>query len=383
MAWLAFAPVTTGVAAHFRVPDWTIGLLSEIFPLLYVLLALPAGRAVDRSLRNWLGTGAVLSAAGTVLRLGGTSRSGFAWVLAGQILVAAAQPLLLSAVTALARRYLRPEDRPVGIAIGSAGTFLGFVLAFVTAGTFGAGRVNLLLSVGAAYAVVGAAGLLLALAKAPCPFGGEAPAPSAGLAQLRQLWGDPTMRGLLYCVFVGFGVFVSLTTWVQPLLQPAGVTATTADRLLTVMVLAGVATSALLPPTVARNGLQLPALVIGGVATMAGCLLLAVAPGVAGAAVALCLVGLFLLPGLPIMLEVVERRHGERAAASAGLLWLAGQAGGIVVTVLSGALVGTPWLAFSALAVVIVLTAPVASRLRGRLSSPMVAAVARGTTGTT
>jgi len=368
-AWLAFAPVTTGAAARFRVSTSTIGLLSEIFPLLYVLLAMPAGRAVDRSLRNWLGTGAVLSALGTVLRLAGTTRSGFAWVLVGQVVVAAAQPLLLNSVTALARRYLAPADRPVGIAICSAGTFLGFVLAFVTGAAIGATRVNDLLVLGAAYAAAGGAVLVVALVRTPCPFGGERASSLAGLAELRQLWADPVMRGLVYFVFVGFGVFVSLTTWAQPLLQPAGVSTSTADTLLTAMVIAGVASSAVLPPLIARRGLQLPALVAGGVATIVGCGLLAAAPGVVGGAVGLCLVGLFLLPGLPVMLEVAERRSGDAAAAAAGLIWLAGQGGGIVVAVACGALEGTPWLAFSLLAIVVVPAVPAASHLRGRLSS--------------
>jgi predicted MFS family arabinose efflux permease len=369
MAWLTFAPVTTGAAAHFRVSVSTIGSLSEIFPLLYVLLAIPSGRAVDRSLGKWLGAGAVLSAAGTVLRLGGMGRSGFAWALAGQIVVAAAQPLLLTAVTALVRRYLEPTDRPLGIAIGSAGTFLGFALAFVSAAVAGAGRLNLLLVLGAAYAVLGAAVLLVALARTPSLGSAREPGPAGGFAELRRLWADPVMRGLVCFVFLGFGVFVSLTTWLQPLLKPAGVGTATVDTLLMVMVLAGVPSSALFPSAVARRGLQLPALVTGGVATVAACLLLAAAPDVPAAAVALCLVGLFLLPGLPVVLEVAERRCGDAAAAGAGLIWLAGQAGGIVVAVVTGAFVGTPWLAFSALAVVMALAVPAASRLRGQLSS--------------
>lgn len=369
MAWLAFAPLTTGTAAHYGVSGSTVGVLSEIFPLLYVLLALPAGRAVDRSLQKWLATGAVLSALGTVVRLGGITRFGFAWVLAGQVVVAAAQPLLLNSVTALARRYLRPADRPVGIAIGSAGTFLGFVLAFVTSGVIGAARVNAVLVLGAAYAAVGAAVLLVALAKAPYGPVGEPSSPSAGLAELRRLWADPVMRGLVYFVFVGFGVFVSLTTWAQLLLRPAGVSTAVADTLLTAMVLAGVTSSAVVPAVVARRGLQLPALVVSGLATIAGCGLLAAAPGVTGGAIALCMIGFFLLPGLPVMLEVAERRSGEGAAAAAGLLWLAGNGGGIVVAVACGAVEGTPWLAFCLLAAVVCLAAPPATRLRGRLSS--------------
>ncbi|MGH9105413.1 MAG: MFS transporter [Acidimicrobiales bacterium] len=395
MAWLAFAPITTGAAARYGVSNTTIGLLSEIFPLLYVLLAVPAGRAVDRSLRTWLAAGAVLGALGTVVRLGGAnlfgaagatgaSGGGFAWVFAGQFMAAAAQPLLLNSVTALARGYLRPADRPFGISIASAGTFLGFVLAFVTARTFGAGHLDLLLALGAGYATLGAAVLVVALGRTPClptpeevpalvggVAGGPVPVARDGVGEMRRLWADSVMRSLVWFVFVGFGVFVSLTTWVQPLLQPAGVSTADADTLLTFMVLAGMVSSAAFPPLVARRGLQLPALAAGGVATISGCSLLAAAPGVVSAAVALCLVGFFLLPGLPIVLEVAERRSGAGAGAGAGLLWMAGQAGGIVVAVVSGAAQGTPWLAFSALAAVVLAAVPLAGRLRGQLPSSL------------
>jgi len=370
MAWLVFAPVTTGAAAHYGVSATQVGLLSEVFPAMYVLLALPAARAVGRSLRFWLSAGALLSALGTLVRLGGLERGGFWWVLTGQVLVAGAQPLLLNSVTALARRYLRPQDRPVGIAVGSAGTFLGFVLAFVAAAIFGATRAGLLLALGAAYAVAGAVLVVRALVLTPCPYGSDANARPTGLAELRELWGDQVMRGLVGFVFVGFGVFVSLTTWAQPLLQPAGVDARQSDTLLAIMVLGGVASSAVLPPIVARRGWQLPALVVAGVGTITACSVLAGVPNLLGAALGLCLVGVLLLPGLPVMLEVAERRCGEGAAAGAGLLWLAGQAGGIVVAVVAGLVEGTPAVAFALLAGVIALAAPSARRLKGQLSSP-------------
>jgi hypothetical protein len=81
------------------------------------------------------------------------------------------------------------------------------------------------------------------------------------------------------------------------------------------------------------------------------------------------LTGLLLLPGMPVMLEVAERSSVAGAAAGAGFLWLAGQAGGIVVAGLVDAVQGTPWLAFTVLAVVILLAVPTAVRLRGRLAA--------------
>jgi len=373
MAWLTFAPITTGAAHHYGVSASTIGLLSEVFPLIYVVGAVPASRALDRSLRAWLAAGGALSAAGALLRLAGTTRAGFIWCLVGQILVAAAQPLLLNAVVALARRYLAPPDRPTGIAIGSAGTFLGFVLAFVTSDALGARHIAALLVMGAVYAAIGALALALALARSTVPFADNRLADkpgerTAGLAELRALWADPVMRGLAYLVFVGFGVFVALVTWVQPLLQPAGISTSTTDTLLTVMVLGGVVTSAVVPPLVARWHYQLPILVTAGVATIVACLLMAAAPGLGTAAVGLVITGLLLLPGMPVMLEVAERFSGAGAAAGAGFLWLAGQAGGIVVAAVTGAVEGTPWLAFTVMALVIALAVPAALGLRGRLT---------------
>ena len=43
MLWLTFTPLTTDAAHHYGVSTGAIGWLAEIFPLLYVALALPMG----------------------------------------------------------------------------------------------------------------------------------------------------------------------------------------------------------------------------------------------------------------------------------------------------------------------------------------------------
>ena len=111
--WLTFAPITTVTAKHYGVSEGAVGWLAEVFPLLYVVLAVPAGMALDRWFAPMLRVGAALTAAGALVRLGGDR---FAWALAGQLLVAIAQPFVLNAVTKLASRGKRPaltsEDLP-------------------------------------------------------------------------------------------------------------------------------------------------------------------------------------------------------------------------------------------------------------------------------
>src|SRR5471030_1887871 len=47
LLWLTYAPVTTAAAHHYGVSVSAIGWLANVFPLLYVVLAVPAGLALD------------------------------------------------------------------------------------------------------------------------------------------------------------------------------------------------------------------------------------------------------------------------------------------------------------------------------------------------
>lgn len=358
MLWLTFAPITTDAAKHYGVSEGSIGALSAVFPLLYVLLAIPAGFALDRWFRGSVLLGAGLTALGGVLRLIGDS---YAWVLVGQLVVAFAQPLVTNSVAKLAGAYTTDEDRPLGIAVCSAGLFAGFLVAFGTGAAFGGSSgLRTLLVVQAVYAVVGAALLTLGL-RTP---GRDVEVPAAsGFASLRAVWGDPVLRATTQLVVVGFGVFVGLTTWLQALLEPDGINADTAGILLTIMVLAGVIGSVVLPPLAARRGREKSVLVASLLVTAAGSALLAVVHVVLGIGLVLAAMGLLLLATLPVVLEVVERRAGPASGTAAALLWMAGNAGGLVVTIVLAPLLKHPSIAFLVLAVVAAAGLPILRRV--------------------
>ena len=48
LVWLNFAGVTTVAASHYGVSETAIGWLAQVFPLLYVVLAIPCGLMLDR-----------------------------------------------------------------------------------------------------------------------------------------------------------------------------------------------------------------------------------------------------------------------------------------------------------------------------------------------
>jgi len=353
LLWLTFAPLTTASAHRYHVSETAIGLLAEIFPLLYVVLALPAGRLLDRAFHRWLAVGAVLTALGGLARLVAPD---FAWALLGQLLVAVAQPLVLNAVTKVASEHLPQRLRPHGIAVGSAGIFLGMLLALTLGTLFGGAHLQALLELQAAVAVLAAGALLFELRHHGAAD--AEPDVALGIVALREVWADRNVRVLSGLLFLGFGAFVALTTWLQALLHNYRISSTTAGGLLVAMVLAGALGAAVLPPlVVSRNG-ERSMVAAAVVVTVAGSVLLAFEHVVAIDAVVLVAIGLLLLTLLPVILELSERRAGASAGTVTALLWLAGNAGGLLIALLVAVLVHHPTPAFLALALVGLCAAP-------------------------
>ena len=94
------------------------------------------------------------------------------------------------------------------------------------------------------------------------------------------------------------------------------------------------------------------------IVTVAGASLLAFEHVVAIDAVVLVAIGFLLLTLLPVILELSERRAGASAGTVTALLWLAGNAGGLVIAVLVAVLVHHPTPAFLALALVSLCAVP-------------------------
>ena len=359
LVWLNFAGVTTVAASRYGVSESAIGWLAQVFPLLYVVLAIPCGLILDRWFRAGLIAGALLTAVGAGVRLIGDD---FGWLLAGQIIASVAQPLVLNAVTGITGRYLSPKDRPTGIAVGTASIFAGMVIAFLLSAVFTtAADLPIMLTVTAAFCVLAALFLLFAL-RNQGPFEVVRHGPVRGA--LRIAWGDSLIRRLCVLAIFPFGVFVAMSTFAQALLEPAGVSGGTASTILLVNVVAGVVGSAVIPILVVRRNAESALLVVSLTVTAAACTMLAFAPGVLVGFVAITLIGLLLLPALPIVLELVERRTGEAEGTAAGLIWMAGNLGGLVVAVVVGLLVDHPTAAFLVMAAIALIAVPGARALR-------------------
>ena len=345
LLWLSFAPITTQTHRVMGVSVGAVGDLAGIFPLMYVILALPCGRWLDARFERALSVGAILTAGGGLLRLAGPSSYG--WVLAGQFVVAAGQPLVLNSITKVAARYFPPEERTAAISVGSVSLYVGILAAVLSGGPlFDAGGLPLLLSVQAAAAVVAGAWVLLAV-RTPAVFQGD-PSVAVSLGWLR---GDRFMWVLGGLLFVGMGVFNAVATWLDSILGHFG-RGGAAGYLIAIMTVAGILGAAVVPQAVAKRDRRRALLQITVGVTAMAFLAIAALHSVAFVGVVLFVEGFVLLAALPVVLDWSELHTGpERAGAAVGFLLLAGNLGGVVLVLIVQGLIANPYLSLGALSV--------------------------------
>ena len=361
--WLTFAPITPQAHDVLGVSEGAIGDLAAVNPLMYVLLAIPAGRWLDRRFGATLVAGALMTAGGALLRL--VDPSSYATVLVGQLVMSVGQPFVLNASTKIAARYFPPSQRTAAISVTSAAQFAGILVAALTGGTLiDAGGLELVLGVHAALAVATAVAVVLAL-RVPAGFVTEAPR-SGSLGWLRH---DPLMWLLAGLLFVGVGVFNAAATWLDAILTDLdhpGV----AGALIAIMTVAGIAGAVVLPGLAARYDRHREVLLATTVTTVVAFAAIALVHDVVFVGVVLAVEGFMLLAGLPVALDWSELESGpDRAGLSTGFLLLAGNLGGVVFVLVVQATIGNPYLALAAMSALALPGVILAARLPGHARS--------------
>jgi predicted MFS family arabinose efflux permease len=372
LLWLAYAPITTQTHHLMGVSQGAVGDLAAIFPFMYVVVALPAGRWLDSRFSRALSLGAVLTAAGGLLRLAGPASYG--WALAGQFVTAFGQPFVLNSITKVAARYFPSRERVVAISVGSVALFIGILAAVLTgAPLLHAGGLVLLVQVQAGVAALAAVWVLVAV-RTPAAFPGD----STVAVSLRWLRGDRLMWLLAGLLFIGMGVFNAVATWLDSILTHFG-HGSASGYLIAVMTVGGIAGGALLPGIVAARDRRKTMLGVAVVVTAAALAVMAGIHDPIVGGILLFAAGFFLLAGLPVALDWSELHAGpERAGGAAGFLLLAGNLGGVILVLIVQAAIGNPYVSLGALSVCCLLGLAIVARLPVRSGLPNATSSAKG-----
>jgi predicted MFS family arabinose efflux permease len=286
----------------------------------------------------------------------------FGWQLAGQLVIALGQPLVLNSITKVAARYFPPPQRATAISIGTAALFVGILAAVLMAGPlFDAGGLRLLLAVQAVPAVIATVLLLVALCTPPAFLDD----PSVSVS-LRWLARDRFMWILAVLVFIGMGTYNAVATWLQPILAHFG-EGEAAGNLVAVMTFAGIIGAAVLPTAIARRDRRRELLLAALVMSVVTFIALTLNDNVIWLGAWLFADGFLLLASLPVVLDWSDVHAGpERQGGAVGFLMMAGNLGGLLLVLLIQALIGNAYLSLGALAVVALAGLPAVLRLPAR-----------------
>ena len=331
--WITFAPITGAAAKYYGVSDLSIGLLSLIFMLVYIIVSIPASWTIDTyGIRVAVGIGAVLTGVFGLLR--GVVAQNYTLVLVCQIGIAVGQPFILNAITTVAARWFPLHERGTASGLGSLAVYLGILagLALTPYLTIRYGMSSMLVMYGIAAVVAAVVFLGFARERPPTP-----PCPpdqaerSLVFDGFKQALRDRNFVLLMLIFFVGLGVFNAVTTWIEDVVRPRGFSITQAGNAGGLMILGGIVGAVVLPSLSDRYHRRTPFLVLALLGATLALLGLIYATSYGLLLLSAALLGFFLLSAGPIGFQYgAEVTYPAPEGTSNGLLLLMGQISGII-----------------------------------------------------
>jgi predicted MFS family arabinose efflux permease len=339
--WISFASVTSAAARAFHTTDVSIGLLVSVGPLCSAALSIPAGLVADRyGYRTPLVVAGVATSVFAFLR---PLAGGLPVLLVLTVGLLLPQPFLINAVADLVNRHFPEEESATATGLGTMAIFLGITVGLVATPPL----VDALGVRGSqvAYAALSVAALAAFWAIAPRKVPDRLAAPEElGVRRaLARVLHSRTLWKLSAALFLGFGCYLGITTWLEDILKPKGIGSSGAGLVAGTVTIAGMVGSVALGAASDRIRRRKPFLVAAGVAAAPCLWLLGRLGSLAGLLPVAFVMGFFLLAALPVAIAVAseDRSLGPQVGSTAvGVMLLAGNLGGAVLVGVMGALKG-------------------------------------------
>jgi cyanate permease len=258
----------------------------------------------------------------------------YTWVLVAQLGIAAGQPFILNAVTAVAVRWFPIEERATAAGLGSLAMYLGIIvgLALTPYLTIQSGIGGMLVAYGVVSVI--AAFVFFGVAKErpptpPCPPDQEER--SLVFDGLKEALHKRDFVFLMLIFFVGLGVFNAVTTWIEDIVRPRGFSTTQAGTIGGLMIAGGILGAVVIPALSDHYRKRTPFMIL----SLAGAIL-----GLVGVTyvtsywlllASAFVLGLSLLSAGPVGFQYgAEVAYPAPEGTSNGLLLLMGQISGII-----------------------------------------------------
>ena len=329
LMWITFAPVTGIAASFYHVSDLSIGLLSMVFMVVYILVSIPASAIIDiYGIRVAVGIGAVLTGIFGLMR--GVMGSHFNWVMTAQIGIAIGQPFLLNAMTTVAARWFPIRERATASGLGSLAMYLGIILGMALTPyiVIHSGMDRMLVAYGIVSLIAAVVFLALVKERPPTPAGKEER--SLVFDGMKSMLHRKNYIILLIIFFFGLGIFNAIATWIEEIVRPRGFSVTEAGMAGGLMIFGGLAGAAIISWLSDRYRKRVPFILLALAVSSLGLVGITFATNYVLLLISAFIMGFFLLSAGPIGFQYgAEIAYPAPEGTSNGLLLLMGQISGI------------------------------------------------------
>jgi MFS family permease len=333
--WLNFAAIDTFIEERFSITASSVMWFTLVFPLVQVLLSMPAGMVIDKKgFKYGVGIGALFTSVFAMLRLVNTDS--FTVLLISQIGIAIGQPFVLNGVTKLVVTWFPQKEEATAVGLGSLALLVGMMVGLGATPAlvdFLSFETMLLI-----YGALGVLGILLffSLVKphpATAPREVEVQQEITGWQGIKHILKMRDFVILGFIALVGIGVFNGLATWLEKILNELHqIPMTDAGIISAILVLSGILGCIIIPLVSDKIMKRKPFLLLASAIGTVSIIALMVAKGYALNMVNGIFLGFFLISALPIMLTMSAEITGARfAGISVGYLQLLGNAAAVAI----------------------------------------------------
>ena len=333
MNWIAFAAVTGDASDFYQVSVLSIGFLSMIYMIVFIIVSIPASYVIDTyGIRIGVGVGAALTGVFALMR--GVVADDYTLVVIATIGLAIGQPFILNAITKVAAQWFAVTERATADAIPSLFQFVGIIAAMAVTPYLvsSLGIAGMLRVYGVVSVAVGLAAVLLMRERPPTqPSASDGVERFAVFAGLRYIFRQRNMLILLVLFFVGLGMFNAISTWIEQLVAPRGFDSEQAGLIGAAMLVAGIIGAAVMSLWSDHSRRRKPFLILALVGMVPGLVGLGFATNFAVLVASSFVFGFFLMSAYPVGMQYgAEVSYPAPESTSQGIIILAGQAAGIL-----------------------------------------------------
>jgi len=338
LLWLTFAPLTSEISQLFKVSVFDISLLSMVWPLVFVITAIPVGVLIDKKgFKISVSVGAIFLAVFSIIRIFSiTLDYNFTLLIISQTGAAVSQPFIFGSITKLACSWFPEKEQGLATGLGTIGLFLGMMIALALTPPLylSFGLINLLIIY--AYMSCAATFFFIILAKE-----GKLVtiADTSAAFSFQDLWTLSKHRSFLileFGFFVVVGGFTALMTWLEQMLNSLhNIGLDEAGLLGGLMIIGGIIGSIVIPGISDKMKRLKPFILLDLLIGLSTLYLIGIISGFVLLAVIFFIMGFFLMSALPLVLELSTHFSdpGMEGRASS-LLWFFSQAGSVFLIII-------------------------------------------------